>query len=129
MFSQKSKLYTSIVCSFFLSFVCINVVCCFYNHDAKWLWRDFGATDGIYAPGHWILQSDEGFGFHHVDDNGYVNSSCDLADQYIICYGNSHTNAVQVMPDERYVGILDKLVSKGDERTHVYAVAKGGTRL
>ncbi len=108
-----------------LSFFCANIIAFFYNHDAKFLFREGGPTKGVYAPGHFCFRSDEGLGFVYVDENGYTNKSSELAEGYILTYGKSHTNAVEVFPGKRYSDILNSLLAD-DERIKVYTVAQGG---
>lgn len=120
------KVIVNWICAFCASFALINVVAFVYNHDAKWLKRDGGATEGIYAPGHFVLRTDEGVGFSRVDKNGYLNSSTNIGDDYIIAFGKSQTNAVEMLPGQRYVDKLNTILEKNKDCRRVYCVARGG---
>lgn len=123
---KGKKILFKCILAVLLSFCCANLVAFFYNHDAKWMPRTGGATKGVYAPGHFNFRSDEGFGYEFVDKNGYFNGSSELADDYILVYGKSHTNALEVLPGERYVDILNDRMAV-DDKTKVYSVARGDT--
>ncbi len=113
-----------------LAFLCINILCFGYNRDAEWLERAGGATSGIYVPFHYIVKSDEGLAITTVDQNGYLNPSANLAEKYIICYGNSQTNGVNVGYGNRYADRLnDFLTDYEDDIRRVYVVAKGGNSV
>ncbi len=109
-----------------VSFVIINAITFAYNHDPKWLKRDGGATKGVYAPGHFILRSDEGFGAAKIDENGYINRSSNIGKDYVLILGKSHTNGSEVIIGERYVDILDDRLFEEQGR-HAYAVSRGGS--
>lgn len=119
------KKFTKYLICFFLSFVIVNAIAFVFYHDALWLPREGGATKGIYAPDHFILRSDEGFAFWRIDKNGYINRSEDIGEDYVLVFGKSQTNAVEVMPGNRYVDILDDMLFK-ETGKHVYCVARGG---
>ncbi len=112
------------------AFAAVNLVCAAYSLDAKWINRDYGATSGIYQPDSFIVTADEGLGFVRTDSRGYVNPHECQEQDFILCFGNSHTNAVQVMPQERYAAILENLLEEnGYGRNRVYCVAQGGSTL
>ncbi len=114
------------LCAFVISFIIVNVLFALYSTDAGWIKREGGATAGVYIPGHFIINLEEGMGIRKVDANGYLNKSAELAEEYVLCFGKSHTNALEVRDDERYVSLLNNYISDNVEVSSVYSVARGG---
>ena len=121
--------YWKIVTAFLLSFLFANLICFGVYRDAEWFSRDGGATSGIYTPFHRIIKADEGFAVTYADERGYINPGGELADDYVICFGNSMTNGNNVSMDKRYAGRLNELLSNGDDEIHAYVVANGGAGI
>lgn len=106
-----------------------NFFIAFYFYDPGWIKRDTGATDGIYEPGSIIVRADEGYAITYVDSNGYVNQSADLTDTgYILIMGNSQSNGCNVMPDKKWVALLNSKIQniKDEDLTQVYNISVGG---
>ena len=98
-----------------LSFLLVNGLIFFYYNRPAWITRENGATDGIYHPGKTIFYAYEGLGILETDENGYVNPSLPLADQYVLVLGSSHTQGKEVMMEERYTSVLNGKI--GEEGT------------
>lgn len=123
---QSWKRYIKPVVACGVAFCIVNALFFAYRLDAGWLTRGGGCTAGVYMPGSYITNMAEGMGgIRRVDENGYLNQSADLDDDYVLVMGKSHTNAVEVMPDKRYVSLLNERLKNGD-KVKVYSVARGG---
>ena len=61
-----------------LACVLMNGICTVYYHYPYWFDRSVNATLSVWRPKAFILQGKEGFGYHTVDGNGYVNEDLPL---------------------------------------------------
>ena len=115
-----------------LSLTLINVVCFGYVKDVAGVERSGGAVYAASQPGTVTINYEEGYGINKIDENGYTNSTSNLAeDGYILILGNSMTREVNVMPGDRYVQQLNSMVAQkcgGDasETAYVYSISRGG---
>lgn len=111
-----------------VSCLLMNIVVAFYSYDPGWIKRSGGATPGIYEAGRTIIKTDEGFSVTPVDDNGYLNTGTELAENYILILGNSQSNGVNVMPDEKYAELLNRRLKtdRSSDQMQVYNVSNGG---
>ena len=115
-----------------ITFFVANFLIAFYFYDPGWIKRDAGATEGIYEPGSMIVRADEGYTITYVDENGYINRSAELTkDGYILVMGNSQSNGNNVMPEKKWVSLLNDFLSeRGKEtQTQVYNISVGGYGL
>ena len=101
----------------------MNVVLAFYNRTAGWIDRSTGATRAILNPGASIVFGTEGRGYHTVDKRGYVNNVDELADNYVIAIGASHSQGKEVGTNERYYDLLNSWLGYEDE-AYVYCVSQ-----
>lgn len=91
-----------------------------------WLERAGGATSAIWRPGGLISQMAEGHGIQTVDRNGYVNPDIPLEEEgYILVLGSSHTMAIEVPMETKYVSLLNEWLSD-DGELRVYNMAQHG---
>ena len=100
-----------------------------YFYDPGWIKRDTGATQGIYEPGSMIIRGDEGYTVTQVDYNGYINQSSDLVDSgYILVMGNSQSNGNNVMPNKKWIALLNDKIQEEKEETgvQIYNISVGG---
>lgn len=111
-----------------LSLLIMNGVMFAYWRDPGWIRRSGNATAGIYEPGRTLVSGTEGFGIHRVDDNGYINRTADLdLSGYALVLGNSQSNGSNVMPDRKWVSLLDdSMRANAESKCKVYNVSKGG---
>lgn len=112
-----------------ISFLIANFLIVFYFYDPGWITRDEGATRGIYEPGSVTVRADEGYTITGIDENGYINQSADLIESgYILNLGNSQSNGNNVMPENKFVALLNAKFQQlsNDNRTHVYNMSVGG---
>lgn len=109
-----------------IAFLIVNFIFAFYSTDAGWLKRSGGPTAGVYIPGHYIINMEEGAGVRQADANGYLNQSSELENGYILVLGKSHTNAIEVSDKYRYVSLLNDYICGNENKNKVYSVARGG---
>lgn len=114
--------------AFILSFLIVNGIMFVYSYDPGWIRRSGNATPGIYEPGRRIVNCAEGYSISYVDDNGYINQMADLDEaSYILVMGNSQANGNNVMPDEKWITLLnDSMKINADDKSKVYNVSRGG---
>lgn len=128
--TQLGKKCAKTLSACILAFFIVNFFFFFYKVDGEWITRDGGATSGVYKPGAYIINFAEGAGGIRVaDPNGYLNQSADLGETYVLALGKSHTNAVEVMPNERYVSLLNDKLCQAADKVKVYSVARGGAEF
>lgn len=116
------KQFIAWIGAFVLSFLIVNGVMFFYYKRPAWISRDMGASIGIYYPEKSIVYAYEGFGINETDKNGYVNPNVELASNYVLVMGSSHTQGKEVMSDERYSNLINKKITEG-KRLYVYNIA------
>ncbi len=111
-----------------ISFVLINVVCFFYERQAGWKDTPNGASDSIREPYSFIVHGTEGYSVARVDKNGYFNPNKELADEYLLIMGASHTQGKEISPDKKFSVLIDD--SFHDEIfLHTYNIACDGSYL
>lgn len=112
--------------------ICVNFLCMFYIRETGGAERTGGAIYAISQPGKISVNCEEGYGFNRNDENGFTNTTANLAeDGYVLVLGNSMTRGTNVMPDERYVQQLNKLLADdlgGDalNTAYAYSISRGG---
>lgn len=113
------------ICSFAVAFLIVNAICFFYYnplHETELNnYRVEPNTVGVYAL--------EGFAILSSDKNGFSNRDDELVEKdYILVMGSSQSTGEQVLRENRYSDILDKVYSQ-DGKIHVYNVAHSGKRF
>ncbi len=106
-----------------VAMIIMNVLLAFYHRSAAWIDRPTCATRAIYWPGASILFGTEGRGYHKVDSRGYVNDIDELADDYVIAVGASHSQGKEVGAGERYVDLMNEWLGYSD-KAYVYCVSQ-----
>ena len=81
-----------------------------YNRQPGWIERSGGATMSIWNPGTYIVQGQEGYGIHAVDEKGYLNYGELVSSDYVLVVGSSQTEGKEVKAGERYCDILNVLL-------------------
>lgn len=81
-----------------LAFISMNAILLLFYNPADEITRSNASTPGIMFPNDWVLYGDEGWGYSHIDENGYVNCNASAlnADDYVIAIGSSHTEGFHV---------------------------------
>lgn len=128
MFWQRHKIFSWIF-AFGIGFVIANFLVSFYFFEPGWFNRQGGATQMIYEPGTRIVRADEGYTVTNVDENGYINESAELSREgYVLVLGNSQSNGNNVMPEDKYVQILNRMLAADRQEKDVcaYNISVGG---
>ena len=90
--------FTAIVLGFF---VC-NIICFGYERPTGWRDTPSGAANAVREPYSLLVHGTEGYSMTRVDRNGYLNPDKDLAEEYIIMMGSSHTQGKEISPQKKY---------------------------
>ena len=112
--------------------ICVDFICMLYVREPGGIERSGGPIYAASQPGKIAVNCEEGYGFNQTDENGYTNTTAKLSEGgYILILGNSMTRGSNVMPDERYVQQLNKLIADdlgGDatDTAYVYSISRGG---
>lgn len=128
MFWRRRE-FLSWIGAFGIGFIIANFLVSFYFFEPGWFNRQGGATKMIYEPGGKIVRADEGYTVTHIDENGYINESSDLSDKgYVLVLGNSQSNGNNVMPEDKYVQVLNNLLKndRQEKNSCVYNISVGG---
>lgn len=108
-----------------LAFFAVNLLIFFYYNRPAWISLQQGATTGVYHPNRNIVYAYEGFGINMTDENGYVNPQKELADNYVLVMGASHTQGKEVMMRHKYTSLLNERFG-GSDKLQVYNMAVDG---
>lgn len=128
MFWQHHKIFSWVI-AFGIGFIIANFLVAFYFFEPGWFNRSGGATRMIYEPGTRIVRADEGYTVTNVDENGYINEASELSREgYVLILGNSQSNGNNVMPKDKYVQILNKMLGadRRDKDVCAYNISVGG---
>lgn len=113
-----------------LSLVIINIFVCFYDRYPGWIDRSNSSTDAIWYPNSIIIHGTEGYGIHHVDQNGYLNEGRLIQSGYTLVVGASHTQGKEIPNSMRYSDILNAIICKRlhypSHKLCVYNVSQDG---
>lgn len=108
-----------------VAFFIVNILSMFYYKSPGFMKRDTGATNAIWYPDSSYIIGYEGYGVNHIDENGYVNESGSLADEYILVMGSSQTEGLHVNGKQNYTSLLNSYYGSGDDLA-VYNIARSG---
>lgn len=125
IFNFNKKACLKSVLAIVLAFILVNGLTFFYSWDRKYVKKEDGVTNGLYCPGDIIINNKEGYGYSIVDDNGYLNETSCLSENYVLVLGNSQSNGTNVKPQEKYVSLLNRKISDKEEATF-YNMSTGG---
>ena len=109
--------------------IILNCIVACYELSPGLPHRAGGATEVIYVPNSFIVNSDEGRSISRVDGNGYINARNDLADSgYVIFMGNSQSDGIQVASEKRYISLLNTKFQHDniDDKVYAYNVSNSG---
>lgn len=113
-----------------LSLVIINIFVCFYDRYPGWIDRSNSSTDAIWYPNSIVIHGTEGYGIHHVDQNGYLNEGKLIQSGYTLVVGSSHTQGKEIPNSMRYSDILNTILCKKlgypSNKLCVYNVSQDG---
>lgn len=111
-----------------ISFALINVICFFYERQVGWKDTPNGASRAIREPHSIIVHGTEGYSITKVDKNGYINPDKDLADEYLLIMGSSHTQGKEISPDKKF-SVLVNDSFRDDKYLHTYNISCDGSYL
>lgn len=101
----------------------LNLFCTFYYNPTAYIPSDSGATDLIREQDAFTSRATEGIAWMHTDENGYVNSAVPGDDGiFVLMMGSSHTEALNVMPDENASAQLETMLHDAGYTGSVYSI-------
>ena len=107
------------------AFVICDIACFAFYDPCHELPREHGANTGFLLPDSFGVYGLEGYCIAKIDQRGYVNRHADLADDYYVVAGASHTEGLFIPQKKRYSDLLnDKLAA--DDKLHVINIGKSG---
>ena len=107
------------------AFVICDIACFAFYDPCHELPREHGANTGFLLPDSFGVYGLEGYCIAKIDQRGYVNRHADLADDYYVVAGASHTEGLFIPQNKRYSDLLnDKLAA--DDKLHVINIGKSG---
>ena len=110
--------------------IIINLFVCFYDRFPGWIDRSNSSTDAIWYPNSIVIHGTEGYGIHHVDQNGYLNEGKLIQSGYTLVVGSSHTLGKEIPNSMRYSDILNTKICKSlsypSNKLCVYNVSQDG---
>ncbi len=122
------KYYVRQIAQWIASFLCMfilgNVICFFFYRPSIDVPRNNGANNGFWMPNMKGWYTKEGAGVICADSNGYPNPELPRAEGYYVLAGSSHTEAVYLLPGQRYSDLVNERL--GGNSLHVYNIAHGG---
>lgn len=104
-----------------IGFLIINILCFLYERPVGWLDTPNGPSVAVRKPGSIMVHGQEGYAITRLDENGYANPQGELADEYILICGASHTLAKEVAPNKKYAAIVNYYLSD-DGLIHAYNI-------
>ena len=104
-----------------IGFLIVNLICYGYKRVPMWVNTPNGATSAYRQPGALMINSLEGFSIFRMDHNGYANPEKELAQDYVLMMGASHTAGKEVLESQRYSVLVNDQIS-GDGRLHAYNI-------
>lgn len=108
-----------------VGFLIVNTICFFYERPVGWYDTINGVSTSVWHPGKLIVHGTEGYGRIMVDENGFLNPSGQLADEYILMLGTSHTQGKEVNSEKRYSVLVNNRIAS-DNRLYTYNIAADG---
>lgn len=112
----------------FIGFVLVNTICFLYERPVGWYDTINGVSTSVWHPGKVIVHGTEGYGRVTVDENGFLNPSGVLADEYILMLGTSHTQGKEVDREKKYSVLVNDQIGD-DNKLHTYNIAADGNFL
>ena len=111
-----------------IAFLVSNIFCFIYERQPGWLDTPNGASTAVREPFSWVVHGTEGYSISRMDRNGYSNPDKELADEYILMMGASHTQGKEIAPDKKYSVLVNDFLSD-DGKLHTYNIGCDGSFL
>lgn len=101
----------------------LNLFCTFYYNPTGYIPSGTGATDLVREKGAFTSRATEGIAFMHIDEYGYVNPSVPGDDGiFVLMMGSSHTEALNVMPEDNASAQLERMLHDAGYSGCVYNI-------
>lgn len=110
-------------CALAIGFLIMNAVMFFYNRQVGIYNTANGVSLAVRRPGAIMVHGTEGYSVSRVDNNGFVNVGSDLAEDYVLIMGASHTVGAEVPPDSRYTSLVNAHFSGDSQLMTAYSIA------
>jgi len=111
-----------------LGIVILDVFCMFYYNPTGYVPSGHGATDLVREEGAFTSRATEGIAWMRMDENGYNNPSVP-EEISVLMMGSSHTEALNVMPDENSAAYLSEMLSESSMADGVYNIGMSSHTL
>ena len=125
MFKEIFKQIVGWVLCITIGFFIVNLLCFGYKRQAWWLNTPNGAAVAVRAPHSALVNATEGYSISFIDKNGFSNPDKELADEYVLMMGASHSVGKEVAPDKKYSVLVNDHFSD-DDYLHTYNIALEG---
>lgn len=107
----------------------LDIFCAFYYNPTGYIVSD-GATDLIREPGAFTSRATEGIAWMTMDENGYNNPfTPGEGDISVLMMGSSHTEALNVMPEDSVSARLEALLHADGFDGRVYNIGMSSHTL
>ena len=116
------------IMSIIIGFLVVNTICFLYERPVGWYDTINGVSTSVWHPGKVIVHGTEGYGKIIVDENGFLNPSGELADEYILMLGTSHTQGKEVDCEKKYSVLVNDQIGD-DNKLHTYNISTDGNFL
>ncbi len=111
-----------------LGFLIVNILTFGYKRSGWWLNTPNGATFALRAPHSLLINCVEGYSISTIDKNGFSNPDKELAEDYVLMMGASHSVGKEMAPDKKYSVLVNDYLAD-DDLLHTYNIAMEGVFL
>ena len=116
------------VCAIIVAFFVVNMICFAYERPPGWFDTPNGASDSVREPYSILVHGTEGYAITRIDRNGFTNPDKDLAENYVLMMGASHSQGKEVASNKKYSVLVNDYLAE-DELLHTYNIASDGSYL
>lgn len=109
-----------------IAFCTANLFCFLYERPAGWFETPNGPSTAGWRPGSVIVHGMEGYGVVKVDANGYLNPEGDLAEDFVLMMGSSHTQGKEVPANQKYSVLVNDYFTKDCDMLYTYNISSDG---
>lgn len=111
-----------------IGFLIANIICFIYERPVGWYDTPSGATGAVREPGAILIHGTEGYSISRIDQRGYTNPDKELADNYVLMMGASHTQGKEISPEKKYSVLVNDYLSS-DDKLRAYNISCDGNFL
>lgn len=113
-----------------IGIILLDIFCAFYYNPTGYVTDDTGATDLIREPGAFTSRATEGVAWMTMDENGYNNPAVPGEEGvFVLLMGSSHTEALNVLPENNTAAQLEKLLAAEGHSGCVYNIGMSSHTL